>query len=166
MLVGQMYRAYGYLPAARRAFRRAASADSAAPTTPQRTQALHADIQIQLGEWNSAYANLKALSDAADLRSRVYFTVVAAHVGDTATVAATLRWLDDYARRTGLGNSALNEARAFIVLAQGRRDEAIALLNEAIETGASPFLRGWYAHWELDPLRNDQRFKHLVQPRR
>lgn len=165
MMAGNLYRAYGYLPAARRAFRRAASADSAAPTIAMRTQSLHAQIQSQLGEWRSAYANLQTLTDTSDFRSRVYFAVVAAHVGDTATVAATLRWIDEYARRAGLGNSAHKEARAFIVLAQGRRDEAIALLSEAIETGASPFLRGWYTRWELDPLRNDQRFRHLVQPR-
>ncbi len=54
--------------------------------------------------------------------------------------------------------------RAFIQLALGQRDSALASLQAAYDAGVAPAWMVWHLRPELDPLRDDPRFTLLVRP--
>ena len=91
--------------------------------------------------------------------------IAAAHLGDTATVSATKRWIDEYEKRVPpLGS--IYEARAMIILAEGDRTAALGLLRAAIAKTreTSPMLRAWRSKWQFAPLRGDPRWAALLAP--
>jgi len=105
-----------------------------------------------------------AAADTSSIDDRAVLAVAAAHLGDTATVNATLRWIDQWRRRSPpRGQDKMY--RAFIVLARGDRNQAIDLLRQAIDEGSAPAWSAWYIRGELQPLRGDPRFEELVRPR-
>lgn len=92
-------------------------------------------------------------------RNRLRFAVTAAHVGDTATALATLRWLDTAPH----ADSVYKVDRAKVLLALGRREEAMRSLRDALN-GAAPGT--WmHANTELLELRGDPGFEALISPR-
>ena len=108
----------------------------------------------------AAYDALRLLPNP-DGDARVSLAVAAAHVGDTATARETLRWLESRSKRNGADLD-----RAFIQLALGQRDSALASLRAAYDAGVAPAWTVWHLRPELDPLRNDPRFVLLVRPTR
>ena len=117
-----------------------------------------AALHIDLGEWRAAYDILRSVANPGE-EARVGLAVAAAHVGDTATAQETLRWLESRSRRNGADMN-----RAFIQLALGQRDSALASLRAALDAGVSPAWNTWYMRPELEPLRGDPRFQELVRP--
>jgi hypothetical protein len=117
-------------------------------------------LHIDLGEWQAAYDALRLLPNP-DGDARVSLAVAAAHVGDTATARETLRWLESRSKRNGADLD-----RAFIQLALGQRDSALASLRAAYDAGVAPAWTVWHLRPELDPLRDDPRFTLLVRPTR
>ena len=161
-VAGRGYRSRGHAAAARRAFERAlATRTGVAKADPRRRRGVGL-LQCELGEWRAAYETLRVSSDTASLDDRTALAVAAAHVGDTATVSATLRWMDEWRRRE-VPRGQDKSGRAFIALARGDRGEAIRLLRQAIDEGAAPAWSAWYVRFELQPLRGDPRFEELIR---
>ena len=161
-IAGRGYRSRGHAAAARRAFERALALRSAiAKADPRRRRGVGL-LQCELGEWQLAYETLRSSVDTSSMDDRTSLGVAAAHVGDTATVNATLHWMDEWRRReTPRGQDKMN--RAFIAVARGERGEAIRLLRQAIDEGAAPAWSAWYVRFELQPLRGDPRFEELLR---
>jgi len=163
-LAGRGYRSGGHLKESRRAFERALALRSlAARTDPPRRTGVGI-LRCELADWRPAYEILRTAADTANVGQRVALAIAAAHVGDSARAEETIRWIDRKRlndTRRGLGKM----ERAFIELALGRRDQAIALLREAIAEGKAPAWNAWYVRWELAELRGDIRFEELIRPR-
>lgn len=157
-IAGRHYRMGGHHEAAERAFRRALALRRERARMRGRPLPAVADLHIDLGEWQAAYDILRSVTDPGE-GARVGLAVAAAHVGDTVTALATLEWLKSRSRRNGAD---LN--RAFIQVALGQRDSALASLRAAWDAGASPTWLLWRLRPELQPLRDDPRFKLLVRP--
>ena len=121
-------------------------------------------LDCELGRWRLAYDNLRANADTSSFDDRSVLGVVAAHLGDTATVNSSLRWIDRWRlREPPHGQDKM--ARAFIALATGEREEPLRLLREAIGEAAAPAWNAWYIRFELQPLRGEPRFEELIAPR-
>jgi tetratricopeptide (TPR) repeat protein len=91
-------------------------------------------------------------------QSRVRYAVAAAHVGDTRAANHFLAGLEAAPR-----NATVDVDRAKILLALGRRDEAIRVLRDAVRS-TSP--ANWHAQTTFLDLRGDKWFEALVAPRR
>jgi hypothetical protein len=91
--------------------------------------------------------------------ARTALALAAAHVGDTATARETLRWLESRSKRNGADMN-----RAFIHLALGQRDSALASLRAAYAAGVAPAWNTWTLRPELEPLRGDPRFVEMTRP--
>jgi hypothetical protein len=156
----QQYRMHGYHDAADRVYRRILPIrqDLAKQDSTRRygLAVLHMDME----QWNLAYEVLRSMGDRLGPAQRVSLGVSAGYVGDTATALATLRWLEGRSRRNGA-----DADKAFILLALGRREEALASLRAAIEAGVVPSFMAWYMRPELHALRKDPRFQELIRPR-
>ena len=161
-VAGRGYRSRGRAAAARRAFERALGVRTAmAKDDPRRRRGV-GSLQCELGQWRAAYETLRASADTSSLDDRTVLAVAAAHVGDSATVNATLRWMDEWrSREVPRGQDKMD--RAFIAVARGERAEAIRLLRQSIEEGAAPAWSAWYVRFELQPLRGDPRFEELIR---
>jgi DNA-binding SARP family transcriptional activator/tetratricopeptide (TPR) repeat protein/TolB-like protein len=155
---GRNYRMTGHHDAAQRAFRRALAFRTELAATGGRPRYSLARLFADLGEWQNAYDILRTLR-SPDEEQRVALGVAAAHIGDTATARETMRWLETTSKREG---AEMN--RAFIELALGQRDQAIASLRAAITSGVAPGWNAWYLRPELAPLRGDPRFEDLIRP--
>lgn len=162
-VAGRNYRSRGHAAAARRAFDRALVVRTAAAKADPRRRRFLGVLQCEVGDWRAGYGNLKATADTSSIDDRVSLAVASAHVGDTATVNATLRWIDQW-RRSIPARGQDKMHRAFIVLARGDRNEAIELLRRAIDEGTAPAWSAWYVRYELQPLHGDPRFEELVRP--
>lgn len=160
---GMAYRAQGYREAATRAFMHSLAIRRTLPSDREGRLA-SGFLHCELGDWQAAYRDLLGTVDSADRSDRVTLAVAAVHVGDTAFVNATLRWIDTWhLRNPTRGGDKM--ARAFIALASGDKDLAITLLSKAIDEGISPAWNAWYQRFELQPLRGDPRFEALVRSR-
>ena len=157
-IAGRHYRLGGHRDAAERAFRRGLALRSERAKTVGPLLPAVADLHIDLGEWQAAYDILRSVTDPGQ-DARVGLAVAAAHVGDTATALTTLEWLKSRSRRNGADMN-----RAFIQVALGQRDSALASLRAAYDAGASPTWFLWRLRPELQPLRDDPRFEVLVRP--
>jgi hypothetical protein len=162
---GRGFRSHGYVAASRRAFERSLTIRAAvAAKDPKRRRAL-AMVQCELGLWKNAYDNLRATADTSDSDDRTTLGVIAAHLGDTAAVSASLKWIDEWGRRERTrGGARARMARAFVVLAEGKRDDAVQLLRGAMRDGIAPPWTAWYIRFELQPLRGDPRFEEMIRP--
>ena len=163
-VAGRGYRSRGHAAAARRAFERALTLRTAVAKNDSRRRRGVGLLQCELGDWKAAYETLRSSSDTSSLDDRTTLGVAAAHVGDTATVNATLRWLDEWRRRE-VPRGQDKMGRAFIAVARGERAEAIRLLRQSIDEGAAPAWSAWYVRFELQPLRGDPRFEELIRSR-
>jgi hypothetical protein len=123
-------------------------------------------VDCELGNWRDAYAILRAAGDSSDEDQRLALGIAAAHVGDTATVRATLDWIDTWRRRDPAIRGRDTMTRAFVVLAQGHRAEALALLRQSIGEGMAPTFQSWLSRYELASLRGDPAFEALVRERK
>ena len=161
---GGAYRAQGHGDASVRAISRTVSSWNESPVTDAGRQRALGVLHSTLGDWTTAYRYLRADADSATLDGRIALAVAAAHVRDTATVDATLRWLDGWQQRAPR-HGADKMFRAFILLAGGNRDGALALLSKSLDEGVAPAWNRWYLRYELQPLRGDERFERLIRPR-
>jgi serine/threonine-protein kinase len=162
IVAGRQFRARGFTVASRRAFERALEIRSAATANPRRDRTV-AMIQCELSRWKEALETLAPVADTSDSEDQKTLGVIAAHLGDTATVARALKWTERWGRKESTrGAASMN--RGFIVLAMGKRAEAVRLLGEASREGVAPAWNGWYVRWELQPLRGDERFEQLIRP--
>ena len=162
IVAGRQFRGRGFTAASQRAFEKALAIRSTAPASPRRARNL-AMIECELGRWKEALGNLASVADTSDSEDQKTLGVIAAHLGDTATAARALKWTQDWGKRERTrGAASMN--RAFIVLALGKRAEAIRLLAEASREGIAPAWTMWYVRWELQPLRGDERFEQLIRP--
>lgn len=163
ILAGRGFRSGRHMAASRRAFERSlAIRQKSTGAERQRNKALAA-IQCELGLWKEAYETLRPVADTTSEGDQTQLGIIAAHLGDTATAAQSLRWIDSWNKqrnRRGMGKL----SRAFILVAMNRRDHAIPLLHEARLEGAAPAWTAWYVRWELEPLRGDPRFEELIRP--
>ena len=155
---GRHYRMGGHRDAAERAFRRALTLRSELFAQGARSPVSVAHLHFDLAEWQAAY-DLLSPRPQLGAEGRIALAVAAAHVGDTATAHATLRWLVSQPQRSGSDMD-----RAFIQLALGQRDSALASLQTAYEAGVAPAWNVWHLRPELEPLRGDPRFELLVRP--
>ncbi|MFN2602922.1 MAG: BTAD domain-containing putative transcriptional regulator [Gemmatimonadaceae bacterium] len=162
-LAGRGYRSRGYLTEAKRAFERSAALRAAAAAKDPRRRRGLGLIECELGNWKDAFENLSAAMDTSNADDRVALAVAAAHLGDTATVNRTLRWISEWKTREN-PRGADSQARALVVLAMGKKEEALSLLQRAIREGSAPAWNAWYVRFELGPLRGDPRFEQLVRP--
>jgi len=159
----QGFRSQGNVVAAKRYFERALAAVAVSKMPEAQKQWQSGLMYCELGEWARAFEHLRASMDSTDVSARATVAVAAAHVGDTAFVSETLGWMDAQHRKMRTRDRDMSD-RAFVVLAQGKRDEAIALLQQAIKEGRNPSQNTWYVRFELDPLRNDPRFQEMIRP--
>jgi DNA-binding SARP family transcriptional activator/TolB-like protein len=164
IVAGRGFRSKRYNAAAVRMFQKALAIRQSVSGDEQRRRRGMALVQAEVGDWQNAYENLKATLDTSDLDQRVTFAVVAAHVGDTASVSAILEKLKPVANARK-PQGAVKMKRAFIVLAQGDRTQSKRLLHEAIREGVAPAWNAWYVRFELTPLRGDTEFEEMIAPR-
>ena len=162
---GRGFRAGGNSAAARRAFQRSIALMSASNEPPQRKQHWIGVMQCNLGEWKSAYENLRASTDSTDSADRGTLAVAAVHAGDTAFAKATLEWMEERDRRLRARDRDVSE-RAFVHIALGNRKKALSLLRQAMKEGRAPSHNTWYARFELEPLRKDPTFQAMIKPQR
>lgn len=160
VMAGGNFRMRGHDAAAQRVFRRALSIRTRLAAEGARPKGSVAMIHADLGEWQAAYDILRPIA-SPNAFQRVMLGVAAAHVGDTATARAVIRWTDTQSKRDGAEMD-----RAFIEAALGERDQAIASLRAAVRSGVVPGFANWYVRPELLPLRGDPRFEDLIRPRR
>jgi TolB-like protein/tetratricopeptide (TPR) repeat protein len=123
------------------------------------------DVAARMGNWELAYQAATSLRmDSTNVEGRTRLAVAAAHVGDTATVKATLRLIENWGRQASRRgrDKALH---AFIVLAQGDKGTAIDLLRQAVSEGVAPGYQAWYHRHELVPFHGDPRFEALIRGR-
>jgi Flp pilus assembly protein TadD len=162
IVAGRQFRGRGFIAASRRAFEKALAIRSATPESPRRARSL-AMIQCELGLWNEAFSNLGPVADTSDSEDQKTLGVIAAHLGDTASAVKALNWTQDWGKRERTrGGASMN--RGFILLAMGKKAEAVRLLAEAARSGIAPAWTMWYVRWELQPLRGDERFEQLIRP--
>lgn len=160
---GRGFRSKGYTDAARRAFQRSIDLISASNAPEQSKKWLIGTRQVEMGEWKSAYANLRASFDSTDASARSVVAVAAANAGDTAFAMATLKWMEERDGRIRIRDRDVSE-RAFVHLALGRREQALVLLRQAMAEGRTPAWNGWFLRFELQPLQNDSRYQAMVRP--
>jgi DNA-binding SARP family transcriptional activator/tetratricopeptide (TPR) repeat protein len=164
MDVGQQYIVHGFPELGRRALRRALDAFvKAAPTRP-RARPMIAQLQGALGDWRSAYETYRTVGDTS-VFGRADLAIAAAHIGDSTTVNATIRRLEDWGKEEPQHGQD-KQMLAFIATARGDRDRAILLLTQAEAEGMAPTFQGWYHRFELWPLHDDPRFEALIRPRK
>jgi DNA-binding SARP family transcriptional activator/TolB-like protein len=116
------------------------------------------------GDWKNAYTQLR--NDISQYgnpaKAHMMLGIAAAHVGDTATAREMLRW---HELRTP-SNSDHLWYRAGILLALDRRDDAIELLRQAVNSGSPAIMTHINNVRAFLPLHGDPRFDTLVAPRR
>ena len=157
---GRNYRVAGRVGAADSAFRRTLEMRSALVAKGTIRASALAPVYADLGEWSAAWELLRAAPDDGEEDRRSLAAVAAAHAGDTLVAR---RLLSDL--RRGKRRSGANMYAAFVQLALGERDSALASLRLAMEDGVAPAWNGWYVRPELHALRGDPRFEEMLRPR-
>lgn len=164
LIAGRVYRRAGFSDAAQRAFNRALTIRTEAAKVDSSRLRRVAFVQCELGHWRLAYDILRVSADTSNLDDHIALGVAAAHLGDTATVTKTFRWIDQWRHREA-PHGQDKMGRAFIMLAGGAREEPLRLLRQAMDEGAAPAWNAWYVRFELQPLRGDPRFEEMIRPR-
>ena len=116
------------------------------------------------GDWARAYPVLRTdFTHYPNIdKGHMELGIAAAHLGDTATATAMLRWHEGRSRT----DSDHLWYRAGILVALDRRDDAIQLLREAVK-GTSPAIMAHINNVRAFlPLAGDSRFEMLVAARR
>ena len=116
------------------------------------------------GDWARAYPLLRTdFTHYPNIdKGHMELGIAAAHLGDTATATAMLRWHEGRSRT----DSDHLWYRAGILVALDRRDDAIQLLREAVK-GTSPAIMAHINNVRAFlPLAGDSRFEMLVAARR
>jgi predicted Zn-dependent protease len=130
-----------------------------------RVQLRHAIALYVTGNNAAALDTLQPVATALGATSSLYLGLVgriAAARGDTAEA----RRVDEELAAMGNGLSGANTLeRAFIALRLGRKDEGMALIQEAFAQGLGFNIR-WRLHWFTDtkPVRGYPPFEQMLQP--
>jgi hypothetical protein len=163
--VTNQYLVAGHLAEARHAAARITLLLAPGADTSQSNLRDLGELDCMFGDWAAAYPRLKASLDTGSYHSRILLAIAAAHMGDTATVNATRRWIDEYEISSSMFGEAY-QARSMIVLAGGDRTAALALLRTALtkEKALTPMLAAWHSSWEFAPLRGDPRWAAMLAP--
>jgi predicted Ser/Thr protein kinase/TolB-like protein len=110
----------------------------------------------------SPFASRRTPNYPDSLASHGALGVLAALDGDRAATQAELDWLKQ--QRDPFTRGRPTYWRAAIAGAQGRAEEAVALLRTAFDEGL-PYFHGLHIAPELEPLRGFAPFRGLIQPR-
>jgi tetratricopeptide (TPR) repeat protein len=140
------------------ALSRAADALALNPNYPA-TLIVQARTVAQLQRYDEALATLQRLRELADTPAAL------AEVGRVFALSGRRQDAEDVLNRLpaaiGPDGVVQSEDSAFILIALGRRDEALALLQEAVNQGSSRIL--WLrVDPRVDPVRADPRFQALL----
>jgi tetratricopeptide (TPR) repeat protein len=120
-----------------------------------------ANVYLDLGDWAHAYEAFRPRTRSSGPVRPVdtRFAVAAAHIGDTATANATL------GRLTGpQADSTYKVKKAAILLALGRKDDALDALRSALPSIAPAYVI--HTNTLFLTLRGNPRFEALLAPRR
>ena len=167
MQTSQELEAHGHPAYARSVMRRAMEwFESRRPEErPWRVQLRHAIALYVTGNYPAALDTLRPVAASIGEMNPLHLGLVgriAAARGDTAEAQR----ID--AQLASLGNTLIGSntlERAFIASVLGRKDDAVALLQEAFSQGMGFNIR-WRLHWLTDakPLRGHPAFERLLEP--
>ena len=124
-----------------------------------------AELLMFAGRLDSARAiwTKLAASDTLYTGARIQLAIIAARKGDSVSALQTMHVLDSLeARPYAFGRPLVLEAR--IAAALGRKDEAVAFLQRAMDAGA-PFDVQWDCSADFQGLRDFVPFKVLLAPK-
>ena len=168
LLMGQELLAHGHVAEAERVFARciALRVDFAArhPDGSGGRARMASQCHFQRGDWTHAYPLLRRdFANYTDQgKGHMELGIAAAHVGDTATALAMLRWHEHQPPR----DYDHLWYRAGILLALDRRDDAVQLLRQAVNGGSPAIMTHINNVRAFLPLAGDSRFEVLVAARR
>jgi hypothetical protein len=138
------------------------------PTLPPETQRsssyrnVYAWFIFSVGDVEAAERMMASLvEDNPDNRNyRAGHAIMAAGLGDTLTARETLRWLEQFDRPYDRG--AGYDLRAQVEAHLGNLDEAVRMLEIAVERGAWPV---WFRYPMFRPLWEHPGFIELMRPK-